>query len=369
MDAEAVNEFKAITGASEHTATFYLDQCQGDLQEAIEHYFANGGKEAPAVPSASGPAAAGGAAGQQGRTAQPASRPPAPGNIRGFGDLGGGEDREEEEEDEDNEYYAGGAKSGVAVRGGPREGSRDHVADLFDQARRAGAEEARPEDLEGPGGSGFRAFSGGARTLAGAPVEPAAAQQATGGPQVRRVNVVFYRNGIFTVDGGEPRNVMDPANRAFLEAIQQGRCPPELDQDAALVDVNLIQKHEDYTPPKVVAFAGTGRRLAGGSAGASTSGGGAAPTNVSQPSVAWEGADESQPTTSIQLRLADGSRMVAKFNLTHTVGDIRRFIQASRPDQRMSYRLVTAFPAAQLDDDSATIESAGLTNSVIIQKA
>lgn len=40
--------------------------------------------------------------------------------------------------------------------------------------------------------------------------------------------------------------------------------------------------------------------------------------------VTWEGPDESQPTTSIQLRLADGSRMVAKFNLTHTVADIRR---------------------------------------------
>ena len=118
MDADAVNEFKAITGASEHTATFYLEQSQGDLQEAVEHFFANGGKEAPAVPSAAaaGPTAApapaaagGGAAGRQGRTGKPASRPPAPGNIRGFGDLGGGEDREEDE-DEDNEYYAGGAK-------------------------------------------------------------------------------------------------------------------------------------------------------------------------------------------------------------------------------------------------------------------
>ena len=29
------------------------------------------------------------------------------------------------------------------------------------------------------------------------------------------------------------------------------------------VDINLIEKHEEYTPPKVVAFAGTGRRLAG----------------------------------------------------------------------------------------------------------
>jgi hypothetical protein len=34
-----------------------------------------------------------------------------------------------------------------------------------------------------------------------------------------------------------------------------------------------------------------------------------------------------------------------------------------------AYRLVTAFPAQQLDDNSATIQAAGLANSVIIQKA
>lgn len=33
-----------------------------------------------------------------------------------------------------------------------------------------------------------------------------------------------------------------------------------------------------------------------------------------------------------------------------------------------SYRLATAFPPKQLDDDSLTIEAAGLANSVIIQK-
>ena len=108
-----MNEFKAITGASEHTATFYLEQSQGDLQEAVEHFFANGGKEAPAVPSAAPPgpaaaaAAAGGGAAGQGRTGQPAARPPAPGNIRGFGDLGGGEDREEDEDETTRTMQAG----------------------------------------------------------------------------------------------------------------------------------------------------------------------------------------------------------------------------------------------------------------------
>lgn len=59
---------------------------------------------------------------------------------------------------------------------------------------------------------------------------------------------------------------------------------------------------------------------------------------------------------------------VARFNLTHTVGDIRRFIHAARPDTTGPYRLITAFPQAQLDDDSATIAAAGLANAVIIQK-
>lgn len=59
---------------------------------------------------------------------------------------------------------------------------------------------------------------------------------------------------------------------------------------------------------------------------------------------------------------------MVRFNTTHTVADIRRFIRASRPDTPAAYRLVTAFPPAQLDDDAATIASAGLANAVIIQK-
>jgi hypothetical protein len=106
MDEDAVKQFTSITGASDHTASFYLEQTQGDLQEAIEHFYANGAKEAPAAPSAA--QAAGPAAGQQAREAAGPRRVPS-GNIRGFGDLGG-EEEDEEEEDDDNEYYAGGAK-------------------------------------------------------------------------------------------------------------------------------------------------------------------------------------------------------------------------------------------------------------------
>ena len=65
----------------------------------------------------------------------------------------------------------------------------------------------------------------------------------------------------------------------------------------------------------------------------------AKPAAVAKPAAATQSAsasklpgslqvDESQPTTSIQLRLGDGTRLVAKFNHTHTVGDIRRFVDA-----------------------------------------
>ena len=84
--------------------------------------------------------------------------------------------------------------------------------------------------------------------------------------------------------------------------------------------------------------------------------------------TAWAGVDEARPTTSIQIRLHDGSRMVARFNLHHTVADIRRFIQAYRPDTPEGYRLMTAFPTKPVEEDGKSIEAAGLANSVLVQK-
>jgi len=55
--------------------------------------------------------------------------------------------------------------------------------------------------------------------------------------------------------------------------------------------------------------------------------------------------------------------------LTQTVGDLRKFITASRPDLgSTAYRLAVPFPPAQLTDDAATIQDAGLQNAVVVQK-
>lgn len=36
--------------------------------------------------------------------------------------------------------------------------------------------------------------------------------------------------------------------------------------------------------------------------------------------------DSDQPITSLQIRLADGSRLTGRFNHGHTIGDLRRFL-------------------------------------------
>ena len=79
--------------------------------------------------------------------------------------------------------------------------------------------------------------------------------------------------------------------------------------------------------------------------------------------------DESQPVTSIQVSLADGTRSVSRFNHHHTIRDVRAFIDSSIPGGARSYQLQTmGFPPKQLTDLDQTIEQAGIANSVVIQK-
>ena len=78
--------------------------------------------------------------------------------------------------------------------------------------------------------------------------------------------------------------------------------------------------------------------------------------------------------------------MVCRMNLSHTVGDIRSFINAyvhcfrlllllinhvlrSDPiNLTRPYTIGTAFPNKTLDNDTQTIRDAGLANSVVLQK-
>ena len=42
--------------------------------------------------------------------------------------------------------------------------------------------------------------------------------------------------------------------------------------------------------------------------------------------------DESQPTIQLRVQLGDGSRLPARFNATHTIGDVYAFVDRARPE-------------------------------------
>lgn len=122
-----------------------------------------------------------------------------------------------------------------------------------------------------------------------------------------------------------------------------------------------------------MAFQGTGRTLGSSSSPIDTSSASLAAVAVSRDSAnqLLQGlvVDDTKPTTSIQLRLQDGTRLVARFNHSHTVADIRGFIDAARPGHSGPYSLQSmGFPPKQLSDSTQTIEQAGLINAVVIQK-
>lgn len=161
--------------------------------------------------------------------------------------------------------------------------------------------------------------------------------------------LTFWRDG-FSIEDGELYRYDEPGNKDLLEAIQAGRAPPSLfgvrfNQPLRL---EVAQRtNEDYKqPPKVhKPFEGGGNRLGSpspevrGSGSATPSGSGSMPGGILQggsvghaPTTSASAPtfelDNSKPTTSIQLRLGDGAKLVAKVNLTHTIADLRNYVSA-----------------------------------------
>lgn len=287
------------------------------------------------------------------------------------------EDEEESGRDQGESWFAGGERSGISVEnpGRPNFPGGSIVQDLLRRAAEAGpAANNAPHSM----------FSGGGHTLGSDDIEstyvPDPDAQDTP-PAIR--HLTFWRNG-FSVEDGELMRYDDPSNEQILGEINSGRAPPQIlnVRVGQPVELRVARRiNEDYTPPAAGptrAFSGTGNRL--GAPVPPISGTGTdqpmpgrfderpSPSEPQRVTTRFE-VDQSQPTTSIQLRLADGTRMVCRMNLTHTVGDIRNFINASRPvDPTRQYTIGTTFPNKTLDDDAQTIKDAGLANSVILQK-
>jgi UBX domain-containing protein 1 len=196
--------------------------------------------------------------------------------------------------------------------------------------------------------------------------------------------LTFWRDG-FSVEDGPLMRYDDPANREILQGIERGRAPLSLMnvQPGQPADVSVFKRmDEDYVPPKkkFVPFSGQGQRLGAltpgethpdlaAAAPAAAPAAPAAAASSSQPAGPSVNLDSSAPTTNLQIRLGDGTRLVSRFNHTHTIGDVYAFVNASSVSSRSrAYVLQTAFPTTELKDHAQTLKEAGLINSVVIQR-
>ncbi|XP_068708774.1 NSFL1 cofactor p47-like [Montipora foliosa] len=377
-----IAEFSGVTDVDTERARFYLESARWDLHIAISNFFDTMGEEdvnigpepteqAEELPSLS-------------PKRQPQGRPGR--NIASLASMHA-EENSDSEEEEGQAFYAGGSeRSGQQILGPARrkQPSDDVTQSIFDDAKRHGAEVVGDQDIAGPSVQPRPVFKGAGYRLGDTPgvdsqplPETVSSTSSYNPPEQKEVALKFWSNG-FSVDDGPLRSFDDPSNEQFLSSVRKGEIPQELRGLSRRNEVHVNMedhRHEDYIPPpkpKMEAFSGAGHKLGSPVPEVRVR---HQPTQDSPATVNSQSAavpspiDESKPVTSIQIRLADGTRMVSKFNHTNTVGDIRRFICASRPQMATrNFVLLLTFPNKELTDEGQTLAQANLLNAVIVQR-
>ncbi|XP_036437640.1 UBX domain-containing protein 2A isoform X1 [Colossoma macropomum] len=191
----------------------------------------------------------------------------------------------------------------------------------------------------------------------------------TGGKKVEIV-VRLWKDG-FTVNDEDLRSYTLEENQEFLEAIKRGELPLELEgraEDEEL-EVNVEDmKDEIYVPKKktFLPFTGRGYRL-GSVAPRVVARSRSIHEDCSSPAVPPVPLDENLPITSLQIWLADGRRLVQRFNLSHRISDVQDFVEKAQTTSS-PFILTTSLPFRELTEGDLSLEEADLTNAVIVQR-
>lgn len=391
---QKVLEFIGVTGVDEDRAKFYLQSANGELNVALETFYDSAaGDENDQVlqyaenpeddtntessidlpsPIAVVPPPSSGVKvdGTQ------SSRPKKESNIFSLSSYqqGNPDEQGDSDGDEGQAFYAGGSEhSGQQILGPDKhKKSKNPTGNLFDAAKKHGASVVSGESNEGT--SKKRTYFQGAGFTLGSDVEPSqqvsSSLQPGANAKPQTVIIKFWSNG-FSVDTGPLRDFNDPANKSFLDSISKGEVPAELRNLVrnAEVHVNMEDhREEEYVKPKetLKAFSGTGHTLGSPVPNIVSDTSVPSPNSPSSPTSVYQ-VNEAKPSTSIQIRLADGTRLVTKFNHDSTVGDIRNVVRNARPNTG-NFNLMTTFPNKVLSDDNTTIADAKLLNAVIVQR-
>ncbi|KAL8953761.1 MAG: hypothetical protein Q9222_000378 [Ikaeria aurantiellina] len=405
---EALSQFSNLTGVAPSEGRQYLESNQWDLSAAAAEYYTSleeASSEGPAPPGAfpepeqqsesssshlpqglvGGRTLGGDPVPQPIPTTssmsnQPSSNLQAPPKKKfaTLGDLSGGsgaghaghghdDDSDDSDYNPDQNLFAGGEKSGLAVQN-----PDDLKKKILERAKK---NLPRPTDSSASTAAPPTNFTGTARTLGGddtpsTEIPSSTSSRARAQPPVERI-LHFWNDG-FSVDDGPLYRNDDPANAEILTHIRQGRAPMDIlnVERSQEVDVKLDMHDEKYKTPKkkYKPFEGGGQRLGsptpgegggeGGTVSISThpapshfSSSASAPLPTSSGTARTMEIDASAPTLSLQIRLGDGTRLVSRFNTTHTIGDVYDFVRRAMPaSQGREFALMTTFPSAELKE-------------------
>ncbi|RXW20492.1 hypothetical protein EST38_g5365 [Candolleomyces aberdarensis] len=285
--------------------------------------------------------------GDSGSSSRPGSR-----GIATLGGLGGGsssrgpprrpaDDDDDDDDDDENKagesWFAGGERryfdtrficflvswlniidSGISVQN-PGQADRGSGGDLVQDLLRRAARGGMAPPPEEPRS---RAFFGGGHTLGSDEVEstfvpdPSASEE-----EIVTRHITLWRQG-FQIEDGELRRYDEPENAAILAQINSGNAPLALmdAREGQRVELRVAKRtHEDYEPPQGSrAFIGAGQRLGAPVPSLAPAGSnmpGEFPAASSTPGTGERESittrfevDQTLPTTSVQIRLADGTR-------------------------------------------------------------
>ncbi|XP_017049938.1 NSFL1 cofactor p47 [Drosophila ficusphila] len=403
---DLIAQFIEITGTDENVARFYLSSCDWDIEHALGNYWSTQA-DLPVPPASVGHAdnprpkatpSSGASAGPAGavKTTETAKTTDATASSSASVDVAptaskakpkfatlSDMSKEPSSDDDQQAFYAGGSdRSGQQVLGPPkRKNFREQLTDMMRSAQEQNIAEVGPSTSSGGGGGGAGGTVWGQGMRLGMTDNDHTAVGTNKPPpssENKPVVVLKLWSQGFSIDGGELRHYDDPQNKEFLETVMRGEIPQELLEMGRMVNVDVEDhRHEDFKRQAAPqTFKGSGQKLGSPVANVVTEAP-AASAAVSPAEAANQEAsardainlNSEAPSTTLQIRLADGSRLAAQFNLTHTVSDIRRFIQTARPQYSASnFVLVSSFPTRELSDDNSTIEKAGLKNAALMQR-
>lgn len=294
--------------------------------------------------------------------------------VKTFQDLMSGDNKDDD--DEQNFFAGGGRGSGLEV-----ENPSDPQNLVQDLLKKAEAGQGHPDRMNEDSSSSSEpkkpSFTGTGYQLGSNDVP----SRVIGGAkdyQPKKLEkadreITFWRDG-FQVGDGKLFRYDDPANATYLSELNSGRAPlsllnVEYGQD---VDVNVVKKlDEDYKPPKrkIGGFHGVGQRL-----GSPVSGDYQPPK--SQTPEPQEETTKQEPTkpkdegsgdTKVQIRLADGRRVVRLVESSGPVQQLYDYVSTETSSSK-PFILSHAFPVKPIEDKSQTIKEAGLINAVVVQR-